>query len=176
VASLPEAIERRDLSVVEFSIDSEGNFIAVKTAKNSAGAELSHREAVLLESLAHPLVLEVREGRDSSMVTQFAGNGALRAHLVSESSLRDPNRIAKIIAGIALAMRFVHSRGAIHRHLSPENRLLDWDCTVRLANFGHSASPEVSLIRSLVCTDGNWRWKWIDSRYNAQECYDEIFR
>jgi hypothetical protein len=44
--------------------------------------------------MAHPLVLEVCEDRDSSMVTPFASHGALAAHLAPDSSLRDPNWIA----------------------------------------------------------------------------------
>jgi hypothetical protein len=43
-----------------------------------------------------------------------------------QERLRGPNRIAKVIAGIALAMRFLHWRGVTHCDLWPMNILLDW--------------------------------------------------
>jgi serine/threonine protein kinase len=70
-------------------------------------------------------------------------------------------------------MRFVHSRGTVHRDLSPANILLDWGWTVRIADFGNSASLDAP---PLICSDAPSRWLSIDSRYLAPERYDGTFR
>jgi serine/threonine protein kinase len=80
------------------------------------------------------------------------------------------NRIAKITAGIAVAMRFVHSRGVTHRDLKPANILLDWDWTVWIADFGHSTARP-----SLPQSRADCRWPSFDSRYLAPECYEINF-
>jgi serine/threonine protein kinase len=65
-------------------------------------------------------------------------------------------------------MRFVHSRGVTHRDLSPENSLFDWDWTVRIADFGHSASLDALPLKKSIAPD-------LGSRYLAPECYDDTF-
>jgi serine/threonine protein kinase len=81
---------------------------------------------------------------DSSVITtEFATNGSLANHL-SESENADfslsrgPTRIARIIPGIAFAMRYVHSQDVIHGNQTPDNILLDWNWNVRIANFRSS--------------------------------------
>jgi serine/threonine protein kinase len=84
-------------------------------------------------------------------VTEFAGNGSLANHLSpAEYPLSGANRITRIIVGIALAMRFLHSRGFIHFDLKPDNILLDWDWNVRIADFGQSISLNNHEIPSLI--------------------------
>jgi serine/threonine protein kinase len=78
-----------------------------------------------------------------------------------------------VIAGIALAMRFAHSRGTIHRDLSPENILLDWDWTVRIADFGNSASLDAP---PLIRPDAPKDYPSGDPRYLAPEGYDGPLR
>jgi serine/threonine protein kinase len=77
--------------------------------------------------------------------------------------------MTKIIAGIALAMRYVHSKGVIHRNLTPDNILLDWDWNVRIADFGCSTFIDKS--RVLPVTDKIPRG---DAHYLGPECYDNI--
>jgi serine/threonine protein kinase len=139
---------RGDSSVVTASTDSESKLIAVKTARSEKCVPLIQREAAILKTLKHPLVLRIVDRLDnkSMIMTEFAGNGSLASHLPSEgcanqSRLIGANRIARVIIGIALAMRFVHSRRVIHRDFRPGNILLDFDWNVRIADFGHSISP-----------------------------------
>jgi serine/threonine protein kinase len=108
--------------------------------------------------------------------TEFVGNGSLANHLKpTKYPLSGANRITKIIVGIALAMRYIHSRGIVHRDLKPENILLDWDWTVRIADFGHSISPQRPDIPSLTQSNPTGIWPSIDSHYLAPECYDNHY-
>lgn len=45
---------------------------------------------------------------------------------------------AKIICGIALAMKFIHSKNIVHRDLKPQNVLLDDDHLPKICDFGSS--------------------------------------
>jgi serine/threonine protein kinase len=185
IAWIPDEILSGDSSVVKLTIDSKSNLIAVKTARNAERAKLIQREATILATVKHPLVLELRghisnpPDSKESIVTGYAGHGALARHLPRECGdqcrLRGPTRIAKVIAGIAIAMRFVHSRDVIHRHLTPENILLDWDWTVRIADFGESTSPAAPephlLTHRGTCLD----WVSVCSHYLAPECYHGTF-
>jgi serine/threonine protein kinase len=107
------------------------------------------------------------------IVTEFAGNGSLANHLLpSKYHLISPNKIARIIIGIALAMRFLHSRYFIHCDLKPDNILLDWNWNVRITDFGQSISlnnPEIPSVTHPNTRDG---LLFMDSYYFAPECYD----
>jgi serine/threonine protein kinase len=167
-------IGQSDSSTVELSMDSESQLTAMKTSLKPDRADLIRREAVILKTLKHPLILELREhipetiAKNSVIVTEFAGNGSLADHLPpSHCPLTGANRITKIIVGIALAMRYLHSRGIIHRDLKPDNILLDWDWNVRIADFGHSTSPDTPSHHK---TTG--QWPSVKSHYLAPECYE----
>jgi serine/threonine protein kinase len=106
-------------------------------------------------------------------VTEFVRNGSLANHLPpTKCRLSGANRITKIIIGIALAMRYLHSRNIIHRELRPDNILLDWDWNVRIADFDRSSAPKIP---SLPYSDPIFRSLSFDSRYLAPECYDDLY-
>jgi serine/threonine protein kinase len=170
-AFVAHEIHSGNSSVVRIALDSECNPVVVKRAKSPQCAALIRWEGDILTALKHPLVLELREriaGATPSIVTEFAGNGSLANFRTADdqSRLRKPNRIAKVLAGIALGMRFVHSRGVTHRDLNPDNILLDWDWNVRIADFGRSSSLDAQPLKPPDAL----------SRYLAPECYDGTFR
>jgi serine/threonine protein kinase len=68
-------------------------------------------------------------------------------------------------------MRYVHSQGIIHRNLTPDNILLDWDWNVRIANFGRSISIEETPVSPITDTV---KVPLGDAHYLAPECYDNI--
>jgi serine/threonine protein kinase len=52
---------------------------------------------------------------------------------------------AKLVAGIVLALAYLHSRSHSHTALHPRNILLDSELEVRIADFGfHRVKPEQS--------------------------------
>jgi serine/threonine protein kinase len=42
---------------------------------------------------------------------------------------------AKVVAGLVLGLRFIHSRGLVHGHLKPSNILLNFDYCVQIVDF-----------------------------------------
>jgi serine/threonine protein kinase len=155
---------------VTLTTDSEGKLTAVKTAASEGVIEMFERGLKNLKTLNHPLIvmplLLSTEDHSSVIVTEFAGNGSLADHLLSSGNcdlcaLQGPTRTVRILASIAIAMRFIHSRQIIHGNLTPENILLDWDWKIVISGFGHSVSQGESL-----SSDG-----FRDSHYMAPEHY-----
>jgi serine/threonine protein kinase len=177
-----DPIRSGDSSVVTFALDSQSHLTAVKTALSPDHADLIRREAAILKTLKHPLILELREdisetiGRSSAIVSEFAGNGSLANHLPPTNyPLTGANRITKIVVGIAFAMRYLHSRGVIHRDFKPDNILLDWDWNVRIADFGESTLADNPDIPSPTHPHPIHNWPSISSCYLAPECYNNCY-
>jgi hypothetical protein len=183
-APLPAAAEAlieigRGVSfVVRLERDRDGSLTAVKRPRVTAGSLLLEREAVIHRTLNHPLVIGFRDFRPGSLaiVTEFAGNGALVGHLARAKGdggrrLRGANRIARIAVGIALAMRYLHACGVVHRDLTPDNVLLDWDWNPRIADFGHSFLRGAPAIPSFGDQERPAPCPSVDWRYLAPECY-----
>jgi hypothetical protein len=98
----------------------DATLIAVKTAVTADGVRWIRRDAATPEKLRHLLVLEFREYRpwtanwSSATVTEVAGNRSLANYLPSgknelQGQLRGETGVARIIVGIVLAMRYLHS-------------------------------------------------------------------
>jgi TPR repeat protein len=160
-------------------------FMAVKTAAAQGMTELIQREIDILKTLNHPLVVHNREpstggiNNKLAVVTDFVPNRSLADHLPdtindSHSLLGGPTRITRIIAGIALAMRFLHSQNVIHCNLTPDNILLDWDWNVQICDFGDSLSPDYQQPPQAIDTSITNSCRNLDLRYLAPECYENI--
>jgi TPR repeat protein len=170
---------RGNSGVVTLAKDQEGNLTAVKTAAVPAAEESIRHEKKILRRLNHPLVVRIREHSSrASVVTEFVENGSLADHLRDARNgdlcqLSGSTRIMRMIAGIVLAMGFVHSRQIIHCDLMPHNILLNFDWEVRICDFGHSISVDEPNFRSPVDPNSNKAWPAISSRYLALECFND---
>jgi serine/threonine-protein kinase CTR1 len=71
-------------------------------------------------------------------------------------------------------MRYLHSKGVIHRNLTPDNILLDGDWSVRIAGFGRSISPDRPAISSASDPTASHVWRSGDPRYLTPERYDDV--
>jgi serine/threonine protein kinase len=117
--------------------------------------------------LTHPLIVDF-QGKD------FLPNGSIADHLPSAKNadmcqLRGDTRIAIIVTGIVLAMRYVHSKGIIHRNLTPTNIFLDWDWIVRIGGFGQS------LIANERHSEHFMNSLSLPTGYVAPECYANVW-
>jgi serine/threonine protein kinase len=126
---------------------------------------LIQREVSILKTLKHPLILELRQhisdtpDHNSVIVTEFAGNGSLANHLSPmKYRLSGANRITKVVIGICLAMRYLHSQNVIHRDLKPDN-----------------ISPENPEIPSHIDPNSPRNWASVDYHYLAPECYENHY-
>ncbi len=104
-------------------------------------AELFFREARAAAQLAHPGIVSVYEvGRDTG--PEGTGSIYIVSELVDGEPLSErikewrpaPRQAAAIVADIAEALDYAHSRGVIHRDLKPSNVMLD-----RFASGGETA-------------------------------------
>jgi serine/threonine protein kinase len=157
----------------------------MKTARASGVNVSIQREINILKTMNHPLVVQICDcciggnSQHRAVVSNFVANGSLADHLPDGENgnlcqLSGSTRIMKIIAGIVLAMRSIHSRGIIHRNLTPDNILLDLDWNVRICDFRHRVSIDQPKHRAPVDPGGVALPPDVISRYAAPETYDDI--
>jgi serine/threonine protein kinase len=89
--------------------------------------------------------------------------------------LRGETQVARVIAGIVLAMRYLHSRRVIHCNLTPDNILLDWDWNVCIGDFGHSLSLAQPTIPPSHDRFRRESLAFVESHNLAPECYENRF-
>src|SRR5438034_9722377 len=97
------------------------------------------REAQAVASLDHPNILPIYEVSESEDGLPFfsmklAEKGSLREHL---ASLRDePRKCVQLMAKVARAVEYAHSRGVLHRDIKPGNILLNDRGDPLVSDFG----------------------------------------
>src|SRR5436190_10081862 len=97
------------------------------------------REAEAVASLDHPNILPIYEVSESEeglpfFSMKFAMGGSLRA---AASALRaKPRECVRLMAKIARAIAYAHSKGVLHRDLQPGNILLDENGEPMVSDFG----------------------------------------
>src|SRR5262249_14050932 len=84
------------------------------------------REAEAVASLDHPNILPIHEVSESEdgipfFSMKFAAGGSLQ-HAAS-SPRNDPHKCVELMAKVARAVEYAHSRGILHRDLKPGNIL-----------------------------------------------------
>jgi serine/threonine protein kinase len=70
-------------------------------------------------------------------------------------------------------MRYVHSTRIVHGDLTPDNILLDWDWTPRVADFGHSRMWDQLQLASPIHAGAGAVRLYPDFHYLAPECYED---
>ncbi len=103
------------------------------------------REAKLLAGLEHPGIVPVYDvGRTVDgrcfIVSKYVDGSDLTARLAAEPLT--PTKSAKIVADVADALHFAHSRRIVHRDVKPANILLDQSGRAFIADFGIALKEE----------------------------------
>jgi serine/threonine protein kinase len=106
-------------------------------------------------SLDHPNILPIYEVSESEdglpfFSMKFAEKGSLRENV---ASLRDePRKCVQLMAKVARAVEYAHSRGVLHRDLKPGNILLDDRGEPLVSDFGLAKLLDANndLTRSLT--------------------------
>jgi serine/threonine protein kinase len=150
----------------------------VKTTPSPRNNQSLKWESSILARLNNPLIIGLENhipattNHPETLVTEFVPNGLLTDHLPSENNSAENvvtggTRIAVIVTGIVLAMRYLHSRGIIPHDLNPSNVFIDWDCIVRIGDFSHSVLADAAEEEV-----GFKQGSSVNAFYAAPECFE----
>ncbi|KAL1924656.1 uncharacterized protein VTP21DRAFT_4310 [Calcarisporiella thermophila] len=129
-------VERRDTKkLYALKYISKTEIIRLDCVKNIC------RERVMLENVDHPFVCNLRFAFQDSqylyMVMDLMMGGDLRYHL--HRSKFNEHVVRFWIAELACAVRYLHSKGIVHRDIKPDNILLNEAGHVHLTDFNTAA-------------------------------------
>ena len=100
------------------------------------------RELAIGKKLDHPSVVRTMDSGDMDQlcnVLEWVDGRFLREILTREGKL-SVERAARIAIGICEALEYIHGQGVVHRDLKPENIMVGEGDSIKLIDFGISAS------------------------------------
>ena len=117
------------------------------TLKDKKIIKLCENETKLLSKLKHSLITKyyksIKEGDKLYIIMEFMDNGDLGGMMKASKILEKPIEEEKIYEIFIQAMKslaYIHSKNLIHRDIKPENLFISIDGTVKLGDFGVSAT------------------------------------
>lgn len=127
------------------------------------------REARLLSRLKHANIVGVHqvfeENNTAYMALDYLDGIDLLMVIDEEPERLNPDLISELMKQSLRAIKYIHERGILHRDISPDNFLLDWDDNLTLIDFGaareHVTKAHRALSALLAVKDG----------YSPQEFY-----
>jgi len=117
--------------------------VAIKIINRNFSNESSfqkrfEREVEIMSTLTHPNIIPLLETGNYDgqlfMVTPYMSGGSLANHLKQGNLSLE--KLTAIIAQIANALDYAHTKNIIHRDLKPSNILFDEDNQAHIADFG----------------------------------------
>jgi serine/threonine protein kinase len=144
--------------------------IVVKSIKASVNVEIAHVEKIIenLMNLRHRCisgtigVIVQFPLQHLEIVRMYSVGGSLSAVISASPEWWIPTAKAKAVVGIVLSMRFAHSYGLLHGHLTANNVLFDDDGVVQICDFCMERLSEVGGNSEAIAEIGslseeNWR-------------------
>jgi len=127
-----------------------GRLVALKTIRTTGNADDDEarefrerfvREAQAAGILSHPSIVTVHDiGEDAESGTSFIAmeyaEGKNLKEMLNSGRLMSPEELAEIIAQIAEALDYAHSKGIIHRDVKPANIILCGADRAKITDFG----------------------------------------
>ena len=121
--------------------------IDFSTVKDKKIILLCENETKLLSKLNHSLITKyfksIREGERLYIIMEFMDNGDLGGLLKASKILKKPieeEKLFEIFIQSMKSLAYIHKKNLIHRDIKPENLFISIDGTVKLGDFGVSAS------------------------------------
>jgi serine/threonine-protein kinase len=109
------------------------------------------QEARIAANLYHPNILTIYDVGSADGVLFIAMRyvqGETLAQLLRRERPLDPTRGLKMVAQVAAALDFAHSRGVLHRDVKPANALVEPGDVVTLTDFGIARASEGAALTS----------------------------
>ncbi len=156
---LTHLVARGGMALVYRAVDRElDRAVALKVlfpelSIDRAFVERFRREAQAAANLSHPNIVPVYDwGEDDGtyfIVMEFVEGRPLSA-VLREDPPMEPERIARIGAGVAAALAFAHRHGVVHRDVKPGNILMTPEGDVKVTDFGiaRAINTEESLTQT----------------------------
>lgn len=152
-------IGRGSYGTITLLKDREGGLCVMKavdiTGLTSLQLEDVTREVEVLSSLRHPYIVRFRESFEEcghlAMIMDYAGAGDLHKKVVSARDHDLPIAEDQIVCWItqaALALKYLHQGGVIHRDIKSENLFLEKEEHLRIGDFG--LAKKLSNSKNLV--------------------------
>ena len=116
-----------------------------------------HREARIAARLRHPGIVGVydageHDGRVCIVLEHVPGRTL--AELVRHDGPIEPGRAARIAADVADALAHAHSRGIVHRDVTPGNVMVAGDDRVTVLDFGIARAAQGSMVAGSMTAHG----------------------
>jgi len=142
----PEEIGRGGMGVVYKARDEIHNrWVALKVIKDTGRLEeltRFRREVAIARALHHPNIVSLHE------VSHLGSRHLIAMEYIEGKTLADVRlsmkRSAELIALVARAVQYAHSRGIVHRDIKPQNIMVDLDGKPYLMDFGLAKVIETS--------------------------------
>jgi serine/threonine protein kinase len=149
--------------------------------QNQKGAsDLLMREVEALTRLWHPAIIGIvgwaqpREGQHPYIFLEYMEHGSLAKFMADRKQYESltGTQKAKIVMGIVLGMRYLHSSHVIHRDLHPGTLFLDRKFDVKIGNFSSMKADMPGLSQTMNV--GTPRYTAPETRYVTPELSTKV--
>ncbi len=137
--------------------------------RNDKDAQKTYREIFYLDQLnGHDNIMRLVEvmkdenNMDLYMVFEYLDSDL---HAVIRAGIIEERHLQYITYQILRSLKYMHSGNVVHRDLKPSNILINPDCQVKLADFGHARSVKPSKKGADVTLTRDVATRW----YSAPE-------